>query len=613
MRLLAHRIGGFVKLAEIYLRTMSIWTSLMTPPNDLSAGWAKSPFQTKIVLAALAGIAGALISTFSLFEWQDWKADLQALRGQQISDARHLGYQARNALDASALAPSVQSMFKADTEALAGAYFSPDGRVMRFGDPAYRLKPGWTGAIRSTAGSGQIEVRIPIAAPGFPTGEMALVANTRTIGEDLLRNCLAAAFLSLVATVLAVAGVAFLTRKALRPLHALDLGMQRVRQTRDFAPLPEPDSKDEFARLTVNFNALMGDLGAYDLDLQKAMGDLTEAKEAAEEANVMKSQFLANMSHEIRTPLNGVLGMAVVMGLNSLDKAQRQRLEIVQESGQALLAILNDLLDISKIEAGQLELEAAPFDVAELTAGVCSAFASLANKKGLSFTFEASEAARGRWLGDSARIRQILYNLTSNALKFTEQGGVRIIIDAVEGDGGKKLKASVVDTGIGIPSLVLPKLFRNFVQADASITRRFGGTGLGLSICRHMAELMGGTIEVQSQPGEGTRFDVVLPLPWLGPSHCQSPPPALPEHPGRAGAGALAGLQILAAEDNPTNQLVLRALLHAMGAEPVIVENGRQAVDYWKASPGPSPKSATASAVNRAAIGLHMPNWAYWA
>ena len=558
---------------------------LMPLPRDPFLGCARSPFQTKIVLAALAGIAGALISTFSLFEWQDWKADMAALQAQQASDARHLGYQARNALDAPALAPSVQAMFRADTEALAGAYFSPDGRVMRFGDAAFRLKPSWASAVHAKTGPGRMDLRIPITTPGLPTGEMALVADTHDVGADLVRNSLTAALLSLVATLLAVAGVSFLTRAALRPLRALDLGMQRVRETRTFTPLCEPGSKDEFARLTGNFNALLGDLQAYDLHLQNAMRDVTLAKDVAEEANVMKSQFLANMSHEIRTPLNGVLGMAKVMGLNALDKAQRERLEIVQESGEALLAILNDLLDISKIEAGQLDMEAAPFDITEVTAGVCSAFTPIANRKGLSFGFEVSDAARGRWQGDSVRIRQILYNLASNALKFTEQGGVRIDIDAVESDGGKMLKASVTDTGIGIPPDVLPKLFNNFVQADASISRRFGGTGLGLSICRHIAELMGGSITVQSEPGEGTRFDVLLPLPWLGPSQSQSSLPLLPEQPGDGHAGALSGLRILAAEDNPTNQLVLRALLHAMGGEPVIVDNGRLAVDYWKASP----------------------------
>ena len=538
------------------------------------------------MLAALCGIAGALVATFSLFEWQDWKADMRILEAQQTADARRLGYQARNALAQPELAPGVQELFRADTEAVAGAYFGPEGQVMGFGQAGLRIRPTWTSNVRSTLRPGRIEIRMPITTPGRPSGEMVLIADTRAVGADLVRNSLAAALLSLIAAALAVGGVTILTRAALRPLRALDLGMQRVRETRDFTPLPAPGSKDEFARLTGNFNALLGDLQTYDVHLQAAMRDLTAAKEAAEEANVMKSQFLANMSHEIRTPLNGLLGMTRVMGLSPLDKSQRERLEIVEDSGQALLAVLNDLLDISKVEAGQLDLERAPFDITEVTAGVSSVFSPVAGRKGLSFAFEVSEAAKGRWEGDAVRIRQILYNLTSNALKFTERGGVRIVIDAAEEGGGKALQLSVIDTGIGISADVLPKLFGNFVQADASITRRFGGTGLGLSICRHMAGLMGGSITVESRSGEGTRFDVRLPLPWLGPSQSLPTPPDSPPEPSVEGAvSPLAGLRILAAEDNPTNQVVLKAVLQAIGAEPVFVENGRMAVDYWKGSP----------------------------
>ena len=321
----------------------------MARPTNPFLGLSRSPFQAKIVLAALLGIAGALVTTFSLFEWQDWKADMRALEAGQVAEARRLGYQARNALIQPELAPSVQEMFRANSEALAAVYFSPDGRVMRFGDAGPQMRPTRTSTVDSRIGQGRLEIRMPITTPGRPSGKILLISDTEDVGADLGRNTLAAALLSLIATVLAVGGVCILTGRALRPLRALDLGMQRVRETRDFTVLPEPGSKDEFARLTGNFNALLGDLNAYDLDLREAMRNLTLAKEAAEEANLMKSQFLANMSHEIRTPLNGVLGMARVMALNALDKAQRERLEIVEESGQALLAVLNDLLDISKI------------------------------------------------------------------------------------------------------------------------------------------------------------------------------------------------------------------------------------------------------------------------
>jgi CheY-like chemotaxis protein len=207
----------------------------------------------------------------------------------------------------------------------------------------------------------------------------------------------------------------------------------------------------------------------------------------------------------------------------------------------------------------------------------------MANEKGLSFGVEIRDAAKGRWLGDSARLRQVLYNLVSNALKFTETGSVQVTIDSIGVDGRKMLSASIADTGIGIAPEALPKLFQKFVQADNTVTRRFGGTGLGLAICRHIAELMGGTITIQSTLGEGTRCEVLLPLPWIGPA-IALPTPVLPTA-SVPDADDVGSLRILAAEDNPTNRLVLNTVLQAIGVEPVIVENGRQAVDYWKSSP----------------------------
>jgi CheY-like chemotaxis protein len=181
-------------------------------------------------------------------------------------------------------------------------------------------------------------------------------------------------------------------------------------------------------------------------------------------------------------------------------------------------------------------------------------------------------------------VRQILYNLISNALKFTQEGAVRVDIDGEPSDAGKGLLITISDTGIGIAPEVLPKLFQKFVQADSSTTRRFGGTGLGLTICREIAQLMGGTITVESQLGEGTVFRVRLPLPWLGPANAIPSPPA-PSDADPFPEIGLEGLRVLAAEDNPTNQLVLRTVLHSLGLQPVMVENGRLAVDAWLAEP----------------------------
>ncbi len=309
---------------------------------------------------------------------------------------------------------------------------------------------------------------------------------------------------------------------------------------------------------------------------RSALRDAREAArrgaEAAEAANGAKSAFLATMSHEIRTPLNGVLGMAQAMAADRLSGVQRERLGVIHSSGEALLAILNDVLDLSKIEAGRLELEHVEFDLGEVARGAYSAFTALANKKGLSFALDI-EGAKGRYLGDPTRLRQVLYNLISNALKFTEEGEIRV---SGEFDG-QILQLSVADTGVGIAPENLGKLFRKFDQLDSSTTRRFGGTGLGLSICRELAELMGGDIAVESRVGRGSRFTVRLPLPRIGAEKVAISLAAPPEP-----AFDAVALKVLAAEDNSVNQLVLKTLLHQLGVEPTVVDNGLDAVEAWR-------------------------------
>ena len=305
--------------------------------------------------------------------------------------------------------------------------------------------------------------------------------------------------------------------------------------------------------------------------LREARARARAGEAAAEGANAAKSAFLATMSHEIRTPLNGVLGMAQAMAADDLADVQRDRLEVIHQSGEALLAILNDILDLSKIEAGKLDLEEIEFDLGEVARGAHSAFTALANKKGLSFALDI-EAARGVYRGDPTRLRQILYNLISNGLKFTETGEIRVTAGQDDGE----LTLRVADTGVGIAPEALGRLFNAFSQADASTTRQYGGTGLGLSICRRLAELMGGTVSVESELGRGSCFTVRLPLPRVGEERAATALPA----PATPPVASLA-VRVLAAEDNSVNQLVLKTLLHQIGVEPVVVGDGQAAVDAW--------------------------------
>jgi len=313
-------------------------------------------------------------------------------------------------------------------------------------------------------------------------------------------------------------------------------------------------------------------LRAINDTLEARTRELEEANRAAEAANQAKSNFLATMSHEIRTPLNGVLGMAQAMDKGELTPVQRARLDVIQQSSLALLAILNDVLDISKIEAGKLTLEEIAFDIVEVTFGAHATFTALAHKKGLSFALDINPAARGSYIGDPARVRQLLYNLISNALKFTDVGEVRVKVDWV----GDALKLDVSDTGIGMTPDEVGRLFQKFTQADASMTRRFGGTGLGLAICNELAAMMGGSITVQSEARVGSTFTIHLPLKRVA-----EPAPGEDGEIEASAATIGSDLKILAAEDNPINQLVLKTLLAQAGIEPCIVDNGEQAIKVW--------------------------------
>jgi len=310
--------------------------------------------------------------------------------------------------------------------------------------------------------------------------------------------------------------------------------------------------------------------------------DVTEARRAAaaqaaalataEAANRAKSDFLATMSHEIRTPLNGVLGMAQAMAADTLPETQRERLAVVRRSGETLLTILNDILDLSKIEAGKLELEEVDFDIAEVAGATIAGFGAVAGGKGVDLELRIGKAAEGVYRSDPTRVRQILNNLVSNALKFTETGLVRVTIERDE----DMLEMRVSDTGVGIPADRLDTLFQKFTQADASTTRKYGGTGLGLAICRELAEIIGGDIRAESTIGEGTTFIVRLLIPRVGDAMALETEEAAPRD------WNATNLRILAAEDNSVNQLVLKTLLMQVGIDPMVVADGSEALAAWR-------------------------------
>jgi len=306
--------------------------------------------------------------------------------------------------------------------------------------------------------------------------------------------------------------------------------------------------------------------------------ELLNSKKKSEEASRAKSNFLATMSHEIRTPMNGVIGMAQMLSNSKLDESQKSYVEVITQSGQLLLGIINDILDYSKIESGKLELEANPFDINNLIDDVYKLMLNQALDKSITLKLINEESCSVIVLGDAVRLRQIMVNLLSNAIKFSDEGEVRLIVKCEQKNNLCKIKISVEDDGIGISDENKGRLFMSFMQADNSITRRFGGTGLGLAITEKLVSMMGGKIDVESRLGSGSKFIVELEL------ESQVNKVASIENNAKTEEIDLKELDLsnknlLLVEDNKVNQLVAKSILDKTGIKIEIVENGKAAVE----------------------------------
>ena len=321
-----------------------------------------------------------------------------------------------------------------------------------------------------------------------------------------------------------------------------------------------------------------------DISERKQLQHATEsARREAEAASRSKSEFLANVSHEVRTPLNGVMGLIRLMTDSPLNEQQRHWLKLMDDSSQTLLSLLNDVLDLSKIEAGRMDVERARFNLPDALEQTCAPLVAQADQKKLTVDMDIHPGLPEWVLGDPTKLRQVLTNLLSNALKFTPDGGT-IRIKARPADGGKVL-LEVKDSGIGIAPEQQKKVFEAFTQADASTTRKYGGTGLGLTISARLVQLMGGQLKLESTLGKGCRFFFELPLPVSHPHHQTGAGPlSAPlelEHLNRQDL-PFKGLRVLVAEDHPVNELLMRELLKKLECHTTVARNGLEAIALWK-------------------------------
>ena len=535
----------------------------MNQQTDTIQAPSHAPFQARIASVALITTVAVLVAACATFMIQQWAVSRQETKATSA---------AMNAVVAEIAAPALGRSDEAEARrAVLSIIAAPGVRSASLVDAKGRIL-----AVQRDVGpatSGESTIRTPVILDGRTVGALVTTVEIPRLSA-LLPRYLALTF----ALFFGAAGIAMfvantLARRVIRPVSRLSEAMGEVAESGRFTAVAEDADDDLFRSLARSFNQLLAKLDANDRELRKTMGDLVEARDLANAANVLKSQFLANMSHEIRTPLNGVLAMADVMSRGDLDIRQRERLSVIRESGELLLSVINEVLDLSKIEAGRLELAEHDFSLDELAESAVSAFSMMAQQKGLRFGMTIDADAGGWWRGDSDRIRQIFSNLLSNAMKFTVEGAVAARFSRSPSGG---LRLTVSDTGIGIANDKLPTLFEKFIQADNSTTRRFGGTGLGLAICRELAQLMGGAVAARSIEGEGSTFTVDMPL------HRAAAPMEQMVAENALEALEERKLRILAAEDNATNQKVLQAVMEPLDVELHIVPDGQQAVEAWR-------------------------------
>jgi signal transduction histidine kinase/AmiR/NasT family two-component response regulator len=569
-----------------------------------------------VILAAISAGVAVLLACLSFI-----RNDLQLMRHAKV---RQLDAQAD--LLGLASGPALADRDRAAAQRLldelidhpsidAAALYDRDGKklaeFLRTGQPP--CSPEASKSIGSAyVNLDQLEHAGTIAFSGGPIGTLYLRANMDDINQQLRDYRFIVIWVVSCSMLVATALSFVLQRRISRPILDLAEAADKVTEQGDYSIRVASHNEDAIGHLFEAFNHMLDRIEVSDralkaahdeleqrvehrtaelmkeiVERRKIEEDLVRAKESAEKANRAKSEFLANMSHEIRTPLNAILGFADLMRRNAeiSAKERREYLETIHRSGEHLLSLINDVLDLSKIEAGQLHVEQIRCSPARILAETISLLRVRAKEKGLSLEYRWSGPVPEAIISDPARLRQILFNVIGNAIKFTERGGVQVVAQIVSGDESEtaRLVIDVIDTGVGIAPDKLSQIFEPFYQADTSVTRRFGGTGLGLTICQRLARALGGGVSVQSRVHEGSVFTIAVdagPLSEIklleGPTGDISPHKPVVDADERV---SLAGSRILVADDGDSNRKLIQIVLERAGAKVTTASHGREAVD----------------------------------